>query len=115
MVPAPRSKGLVLEIASGTGQHVAHFASQSSPELRWQPSELDEPLLHSIRAYITEHSLRNVEQPMALDVTKEPWPVADASVDVIVNVNMIHISPWTATQVRVLLPRPRTYAWRASR
>jgi hypothetical protein len=86
----PRS-GAVLEIASGTGQHVAHFA-QALPALSWQPSEFDPQAHASIDAW-TE-GLRNVRPAIALDVTSPVWdlPVYDA----IFNANMIHIAPWEA-------------------
>ena len=89
---AARQRGLVLEIASGTGQHVAHFAS-ALPALDWQPSELDADMHESIRAWTDE--LPNVRPPIALDVSRHPWPVEHA--DAIVCCNMIHIAPWQAT------------------
>jgi SAM-dependent methyltransferase len=82
--------GLVLEIASGTGQHVAHFAT-ALPHLVWQPSDLDLRVHQSIRAW-TE-PLTNVRPPLALDV-RQPWPLAHA--DAVLCSNMIHISPWEA-------------------
>jgi len=87
-------RGTVLEIASGTGQHVAHFAA-ALPALHWQPSEADESLHASIVAWIRHAALRNVDDPLLLDVCRTPWPVARA--DAIVCVNMIHIAPWPAT------------------
>src|SRR5262245_29443200 len=83
--------GLVLEIASGTGQHVAHFAA-ALPGLVWQPSDADTRGHESIHAWT--RSLTNVRAPIALDV-RQPWPLAQ--VDAIVCINMIHISPWEAT------------------
>ena len=87
---APR--GLVLEIASGTGQHVAHFAA-ALPALDWQPSEPDASMHDSIRAWTED--LSNVRAPLPLDVGTQPWPVARA--DAVVSINMIHIAPWQAT------------------
>jgi SAM-dependent methyltransferase len=83
--------GAVLEIASGTGQHVAHFA-QALPALAWQPSELDREAHASIDAWTA--GLPNVRRAVALDVTSRVWelPVYDA----IFNANMIHIAPWEA-------------------
>jgi SAM-dependent methyltransferase len=83
--------GIVLEIASGTGQHVAHFAAALS-DLAWQPSEVDARLHASIHAWI--EALTNVHPPIAFDV-RQPWPLARA--DAIVCLNMVHISPWEAT------------------
>jgi SAM-dependent methyltransferase len=87
--------GLALEIASGTGQHVAHFAAALS-DLVWQPSEVDVRLHASIHAW-TE-ALTNVRPPIAFDVG-EPWPLARA--DAIVCINMVHISPWEATRALI--------------
>jgi SAM-dependent methyltransferase len=85
-------RGLVLEIAAGTGQHTAHFAG-ALPSLEWQPTEFDASMLPSIEAWCA--GLANVRKPIALDVGKMPWPVGRA--DAILCVNMIHISPWQAT------------------
>jgi SAM-dependent methyltransferase len=89
--------GLVLEIASGTGQHVAHFAA-ALPNLIWQPSEADVAFDRSIRAWIEAEGLTNVREPVAFDVTL-PWPVTRA--DAAVCINMIHIAPWAATQALI--------------
>jgi SAM-dependent methyltransferase len=86
--------GLVLEIGSGTGQHVAHFA-RKLPGLTFQPSELDEQRHASIGAWTRHENLANVKAPLAFDVTHRPWPVSAA--DAVVCINMIHISPWDAT------------------
>ena len=88
-------RGLVLEIASGTGQHVAHFA-RALPHLSWQPSDPDPRARTSISAWIAQTELPNILQPLDLDVCREPWPVSHC--DAIVCINMVHISPWTATQ-----------------
>ena len=85
--------GIVLEVASGTGQHVVHFA-QSLPKLSWQPSEPDGRLRAAIAARIADAALANVRPPLALDVLEKPWPLA--RVDAIVCINMIHIAPWAA-------------------
>lgn len=86
--------GLVLEIASGTGQHVVHFA-QALPALSWQPSEPDPELLAVIRWRVAEAALDNIRDPLRLDVHEFPWPV-DAA-DAVVCINMIHVAPWSAT------------------
>jgi SAM-dependent methyltransferase len=87
------ARGLVLEIASGTGQHVAHFA-RALRGLEWQPTEFDASMLPSIAEWIEAEQLTNVRTPLVLDVGK-PWPVDRA--DAIVCINMVHISPWQAT------------------
>ena len=88
------SSGLVLEIGSGTGQHVAHFA-RALPNLVFQPSEMDGARHASIEAWIRHEKLANVRPPIAFDLTRLPWPVGAA--DAIVCINVIHISPWEAT------------------
>jgi SAM-dependent methyltransferase len=86
-------EGLVLEIASGTGQHAAFFA-RALPALRWQPSDPSAPHRDSVRAWTRAAGADNVAEPVALDVESWPWPVTRA--DAIVNINMIHIAPWSA-------------------
>jgi SAM-dependent methyltransferase len=87
--------GVVLEIASGTGQHVAFFARQL-PALRWQPSDPSPLHLDSIRAWTVASGVDNVAAPLPLDVEVAPWPVVHA--DAILNINMIHIAPWSAAE-----------------
>ena len=86
-------RGLVLEIGSGTGQHVAHFA-EALPHLTFQPSEMDVGRHASIAAWVGADNLSNVRPPLAIDVTKHPWPVVAA--DAVVCINVIHIAPWEA-------------------
>src|SRR4026209_2162235 len=87
-------RGLVLEIASGTGQHVVHFAKALS-DLTWQPSDPDAELRESIAMRVREEQRANVNSPIDLDVTRLPWPLQ--TVDAVVAINMIHVAPWTAT------------------
>jgi hypothetical protein len=86
--------GLILEIASGTGQHVVHFAKALS-SLTWQPSDPDEHARESISAWIAASQLSNVHEPLDLDVRSPPWPVS--ACNAVVCINMIHIAPWVAT------------------
>lgn len=86
--------GLVLEIASGSGDHAVHFA-RALPALVWQPSDPDEAARRSIRAHARAAGLANIRLPLAIDVTRQPWPVM--RVDAVVAINMIHIAPWDAT------------------
>lgn len=86
-------QGLVLEIASGTGQHAIHFAS-NLPDITWQPSDMDPELRSSVHAWRAEFNLENLNAPVHLDVTSENWPVENA--DVMMCANMIHIAPWEA-------------------
>jgi hypothetical protein len=85
------ASGTVLEIASGSGQHVAHFA-EALQNLRWQPTDVDPSVLPSIVAW-TCH-LGNVEPPALLDVTSDDWPLGRC--EAVLCANMIHISPWSA-------------------
>jgi len=88
--------GSVLEIGSGTGEHVAHFA-KALTGLTWQPSEFDAESRASIAAWIASEDLDNVRPPVALDASANPWPVEDdAPFDAILSMNMIHIAPWEA-------------------
>lgn len=87
--------GLVLEIASGTGEHAVHFGA-ALPSLDWQPSDPDAASRKSIAAWVAEAGLANVRAPLALDASSAQWPIARA--DTILCINMIHISPWAATQ-----------------
>jgi len=87
-------QGVVLEIASGTGQHVLHFA-KALPGLAWQPSDPDPELRESIALRVKEQQLANVNRPIELDVSKLPWPLQTA--DAVVCINMIHVAPWSAT------------------
>jgi SAM-dependent methyltransferase len=89
------ASGLVLEVASGTGQHVAHFA-KALTSLAWQPSDPDPRARRSISAWIAEEGLANVREPLDLDVRRHPWPVS--ACDALVCINMTHISPWAATE-----------------
>jgi cyclopropane fatty-acyl-phospholipid synthase-like methyltransferase len=100
--------GAVLEIASGTGQHVCHFA-QATPGIRWQPTEPGAEDRATIAQRIAQAGLTNVSPPLPLDVRAE-WQVA-GPFDAVVCINMIHISPWAATEAlmrgaaSVLAPR----------
>jgi hypothetical protein len=86
--------GLVLEIASGSGEHVVHFA-HALPALDWQPSDPDEAARRSIAAHARAAGLANIRSPLAIDAIRQPWPVTRA--DAVVAINMIHIAPWDAT------------------
>ncbi|HUG73816.1 MAG TPA: DUF938 domain-containing protein [Steroidobacteraceae bacterium] len=87
-------RATVLEVASGTGQHIVHFA-QGLPEVAWLPSDPELQHRNSIQARVAASGLANVAAPLALDVLDRPWPVG--KLDAIVCINMIHISPWQAT------------------
>jgi hypothetical protein len=88
----PKS-GLVLEIASGTGEHVTFFAERF-PELEWQPTDLHPDALHSIEAWRKAAGLTKVREPLVLDASTTDWPVERA--DAVLSINMVHISPWAS-------------------
>ncbi len=86
--------GLVLEIASGTGQHAVWF-SRALQHLTWQPTDPDPDALRSIAAWRDAEPAPNLLPPLALDATWDIWPVSQA--DAVVAINMVHIAPWAAT------------------
>lgn len=86
--------GTVLEVASGSGEHVVHFAAVF-PQLEWQPSDPDPAGLTSIAAHRSEAGLANIAPPLALDAAASEWPIDRAAA--ILCINMVHISPWEAT------------------
>jgi len=88
------SQGVILEIASGTGEHAVHFAA-TFPSVHWQPSDADQSALGSIAAWRAEAGLGNLLAPLRLDAAAPDWPMAQA--DAIVCINMVHISEWCAT------------------
>lgn len=88
-------RGLVLEIASGSGEHALHFAS-ALPELTFQPSDPDARARDSIDAWASGLTLTNLRPALQLDAASHDWPVERP--DAILCINMVHISPWMATQ-----------------
>jgi hypothetical protein len=91
-------RGLVLEIASGSGEHTVYFAA-ALPGLTWQPTDPDQEARESIAAYRAAMALTNVLPPLALDAAASRWPVTQADAIVaIMAINMIHIAPWAAAE-----------------
>ncbi len=88
------ASGLVLEVASGSGEHIIHFAERF-PTLAWQASDPDPVARMSIEAWATEGALTNLLAPVDLDASAETWPVNAAAA--ILCINMTHIAPWAAT------------------
>lgn len=89
------ARGLVLEIASGTGEHAVYFAG-ALPGIIWQPTDPDAAALRSIAAWRDQAGLPNLRPPLEFDVTASTWPVERA--DAVVCINMIHISPWRSAE-----------------
>lgn len=107
--------GTVLEVASGTGEHVIHFAERF-PQLHWQPSDPDAEARASIAAWCAETGLANIAPPLAIDAASAAWPLDRCDAVVCINmdshscddakstgyaacvcINMVHISEWAAT------------------
>jgi SAM-dependent methyltransferase len=86
--------GLVLEVASGTGEHAVFFAERF-PNLEWQPSDVHPEALRSVGAWRAEAGLPNVREPVRLDAGSAEWPIESA--DAVLSINMAHISPWAAS------------------
>lgn len=86
--------GMVLEVASGTGEHVVYFANHF-PSLEWQPTDPSSAARASISAWIAAEALTNILPPLDIDVTHRAWKAGRASA--IVAINLLHISPWGAT------------------
>lgn len=85
------NSGVVLEIASGTGEHAVHFANLF-PALDWQPTDVDDSALAAIAERRSRSGLANLRDPLRLDSSKPDWPVDRA--DALFSANMVHISPW---------------------
>ncbi len=106
-------EGLVLEIASGTGEHAVFLAPQLFPRY-WLPSDADTAALASISAWQQYVPAERLLPPVRLDMSQPNWlgvaktaiaahpesathTLEDVSITAIANINMIHISPWSAT------------------
>jgi hypothetical protein len=88
----PKS-GLVLEIASGTGEHAVYFAERFR-ELEWQPSDVHADALASIAAWREAAELPNLHPPLVIDAASPDWRIEAA--DAVLSINMVHISPWAS-------------------
>jgi SAM-dependent methyltransferase len=93
LAPLLPAQGVVLEIASGSGQHAVWFAT-ALPQLTWQPSDPDAAARRSISAWASEAALPNLRPPLELDAAADAWPIDRC--DAIVCINMVHISPWAS-------------------
>ena len=92
--PELPARGLVLEVASGSGEHTVHFADLAGPSLVFQPSDPAAQARASIDAWAAATGLPNILPAVALDAAADVWPIARA--DVVTCINMVHISPWTS-------------------
>ncbi len=112
--PVLPAGGLVLEVASGTGEHVVHLAG-ALPGLAFQPTDPNPDALASIEAWTAAAGVTNVRRPLRLDATAKDWPVTAA--DAVLCINMIHIAPWAAAvglfagAARILAPGAPLYLY----
>ncbi len=88
---APQT-GKALEIASGTGQHIPHFAA-ALPGLAWQPTDIEPARLRSIDAHVAEAGATNVASAVILDATQPGWAATVAAQDLVLVVNLLHLIP----------------------
>lgn len=85
--------GRCLEIASGSGQHAVHFA-RHLPAWTWQPSDVADDCLASIRAWVRDAALPNLREPLRIDVEADDWGVGP--LEAVFSANLLHIAPWSA-------------------
>ena len=102
--PYLKNTGKILEIASGTGEHIEYMATRT-PNIRWQPSDGNPELLWALDARLESH--KNVDQAIHIDVCSSEW--SDLSYDVLFCANMIHISPWESTLALFNTANPSQY------
>ena len=88
-------RGLVLEVGSGTGQHIIHFARQF-PELVFQPSDYDQVAVASVESYRRESRLPNVREPLLLEVRKRIW--GHGLLDAVLSINLVHTTSWSVCE-----------------
>ena len=88
------ANGTVLELASGTGEHVVAFARRFA-QFQWQPSDANDDALASIAAWREGAGVSNIAAPLRLDVSRPQWPIGRA--DALLAINLVHISPWAAS------------------
>lgn len=93
LTPRLPARGLVLEIASGSGEHIVHFA-EALPDLVFQPSDPSPEARASIDDWAQSLALGNVRLALALDAAGDLWPLECANA--VLCCNMIHIAPWEA-------------------
>ena len=100
MGPVAPAKGYVLEIASGTGQHIVQLAA-ALPNIIWQPSDVDPARLDSIAAWLAQTPLPNLRPACRLDATAAGWAKTHGAQDLILLVNLLHLI--TAAEAKTLI------------
>jgi SAM-dependent methyltransferase len=94
--------GDVVEVGSGTGQHVVHFA-RHTPDITWWPSDLNEQHLKSIDAWRAHSALSNIRPPLRIDLSDPAWcpemrDGGPGSLLAVFCANVIHIAPWPVAE-----------------
>ena len=100
MGPVAPAKGYVLEIASGTGQHIVQLAA-ALPNIIWQPSDVDPARLDSIAAWLAQTPRPNLRPACRLDATAAGWARTHGAQDLILLVNLLHLI--TAAEAKTLI------------
>ena len=95
------TRGLVLEVGSGSGEHAMFFAAHL-PKLVWRPSDPEPDHRASIAAHAAEAGLDNLLPPLDLDVTSATWPLEQA--DAVLSINLLHIAPWECCEGLMVAP-----------
>ena len=90
------ARGLMLEIASGTGEHAAYMAPRLPDALEWQPTDVSPAALAGIDAHARASGCERIRPALELDTTEATWPIAHC--DAILCCNMIHIAPFEAAE-----------------
>lgn len=86
--PHMPTSGKALEIASGTGEHTAHFAT-TFPDITWHPTDVEPERLLSIQAWTD--GMANVRPPVLMNVEQSDWPIEPSAADVVILVNLLHL------------------------
>jgi cyclopropane fatty-acyl-phospholipid synthase-like methyltransferase len=89
------AQGMALEIGSGTGQHILHFA-RAFPALVWQPTDYDQVSIASIESYRREARLHNLREPLLLEARKRSW--GNGMLDAVLAINLIHVTGWSVCE-----------------
>ena len=87
--------GIALEVGSGTGQHIVHFAS-TFPALEWQPSDYDQVACASIDSYRREARVKNLREPLLLEVRQKIW--GHGHLDAVLAINLVHVTSWSVCE-----------------
>jgi SAM-dependent methyltransferase len=87
--------GIALEVGSGTGQHIVHFAREF-PSLEWQPSDYDQVAVASVDSYRRDARVRNLREPLLLEVRKKLW--GHGLLDAVLAIQLVHVTSWSVCE-----------------